>query len=148
MPAPYTRIAVFVDQDPASRAALEEAISLREQSPGELHVVHVAGEETFLAEGYGYVPTAADIEAIETWLVDQARAAPGAVPVVLQGTPARVACEYATEAGVDLIVAAVHRGRVERAVLGSFAAYLAYHAPCPVLLARPALEAGDGRDGR
>jgi nucleotide-binding universal stress UspA family protein len=34
-------------------------------------------------------------------------------------------------------VAAAHRGLVERAMLGGFAAYVAYHAPCPVLLVHP-----------
>ncbi|HSJ73798.1 MAG TPA: universal stress protein, partial [Miltoncostaeaceae bacterium] len=51
--------------------------------------------------------------------------------------PPRAACKYAADAGIDLLVAAAHRGLVERAMLGGFAAYVAYHAPCPVLLVHP-----------
>jgi nucleotide-binding universal stress UspA family protein len=35
------------------------------------------------------------------------------------------------------MVAATHRGLVERALLGSFAGYLAHHAPCSVFLVPP-----------
>jgi nucleotide-binding universal stress UspA family protein len=35
------------------------------------------------------------------------------------------------------VVAATHRGLVERALLGSFASHLAHHSPCPVFLIPP-----------
>ena len=35
------------------------------------------------------------------------------------------------------LIAASHRGLVERVLLGSFAGYLVRHAPCAVLLTRP-----------
>jgi nucleotide-binding universal stress UspA family protein len=41
---------------------------------------------------------------------------------------------------VDLLVAGVYRGMASRALLGSFAQHLAYHAPCPVLLVGPGTE--------
>ena len=42
MPAPYAKIACFIDEDPASEAVRAEAVALRAQSPGELHLVHIA----------------------------------------------------------------------------------------------------------
>jgi nucleotide-binding universal stress UspA family protein len=51
--------------------------------------------------------------------------------------PPKAACHYLAEAGIDLLVAAAHRGLVDRAMLGGFAAYVAYHAPCSVLLVHP-----------
>jgi nucleotide-binding universal stress UspA family protein len=35
------------------------------------------------------------------------------------------------------MVAASHRGMVDRVLLGSFSGYLIHHAPCDVLLVRP-----------
>ena len=45
---------------------------------------------------------------------------------------------------IDLAVASAHRGRATRALLGGFASYVAYHAPCPVLLVRPAADGASG----
>ena len=56
---------------------------------------------------------------------------------MLRGYPPHAACQYARASGADLIVAAAHRGIVDRTMLGSFAAYVGYHAPCPVLLVHP-----------
>ena len=49
---------------------------------------------------------------------------------------------YADNA-IDLIVGSAHRGVVARTMLGGFAGYVAYHAPCPVLLVHPTAAAGE-----
>jgi universal stress protein F len=78
-------------------------------------------------------------EAGRMWLDEVAANTPGAEPVLLAGHPGETACDWAEENAVDVMVAASHGGRFERALLGSFAAYLTQHAPCPVLLIPPQL---------
>lgn len=150
MPAPYSRIACFIDRDPASDAILAEAAALRAQSPGELHVVHVAVAPWALYAGvHGMsVPSLELAEAAYTWLDERLPDVPGAVGRVIEGWPPRAACVYAADNGIDLIVGAAHRGLVQRTMLGGFAAYVAYHAPCAVLLVRPpARSEGEGSGG-
>lgn len=117
MPAPYRRIACFVEDSPAAEAAQAEALALRAQSPGELHLVHVAAPPMLMLTGpHGYLPTPIEFsEEAGGWIEERAAAVPD----------------------VDLRVAAAHRGLVERTMLGGFAAHVAYHAPCPVLLVHP-----------
>jgi nucleotide-binding universal stress UspA family protein len=138
MPAPYATIACFIEDGAASDAALAEAAALRALSSGELRVVHVLSRSLWLTGPFGETPGPVEFARAATgWLEDRVRGLPDATPVLLEGAPAPTACDYAVQEGVDLIVAAAHRGVVERAMLGSFAAYVAYHAPCPVLLVHP-----------
>ena len=143
MPAPYRKIACFIEEGHASESALQEAVALRALTPGELHVVHVATRPYPLFVGmYGSIPPVEqDADAAADWLRDRAANVPGAMPRLLEGWPPRAACEYAAREAVDLLVAAAHRGLVERAMLGGFAAYVSYHAPCPVLLVHPPVTA-------
>ena len=81
----------------------------------------------------------------EEWLTALAHVTPGAQPVLLDGVMSRPEVEvlsWVERNGVDLIVAASHRGLVARTVLGSFSGYLAHHAPCPVVLIPPPAWAG------
>ncbi|MBJ7456817.1 MAG: universal stress protein [Thermoleophilia bacterium] len=144
MPAPYSRIACFIDEDPASAAVRAEAVALRAQSPGELHLVHIATTPWPLyGDMYGVsYPLEETLAAARAWIADQAAEVPGSVPVLLEGWAPGVACAYLRREGIDLAVAAAHRGRVERTLLGGFAGYIAYHSPCAVLLVRPAAEDG------
>lgn len=154
MAAPYKRIACFIDDDPASDLALAEAVALRGLSPGELYIAHVATRPFPLFVGmYGSMPPPPDDStAAEAWLRERARQVPEATAWLLEGWPPRAACEFVAQHGVDLLVAAAHRGVVERAMLGGFAAYVAYHAPCSVLLVHPPVPApeaaGSGADER
>jgi nucleotide-binding universal stress UspA family protein len=59
--------------------------------------------------------------------------------VLLEGHPGISVVSWAKESDVDLVVAASHRGHFDRALLGSFATYVAYHSPCDVHLVRPEL---------
>lgn len=123
---------------------LDEAVSLRGLSPGELHVVHVTSTPWGAYSGaWGVdVPVAQIQEDAERWLAEVLAGVPGAVGRVQGGWPPRVACEYAAAEAIDLLVAAAHRGMVQRAMLGGFASYVSYKAPCPVLLVHPAEPAG------
>lgn len=137
---PYDHIAVCLDTSAeAGDAALREASALRELGAGRLSLVHVAVPPRL--SGYSRWEPPADqtfvVEA-EEWLRGVAESVPGAEPVVLHGDrPAHRVVAWAREAGCDLIVAASHDDVAERLGFGGFARHLAYHAPCPVLLARP-----------
>jgi nucleotide-binding universal stress UspA family protein len=60
-------------------------------------------------------------------------------PRRLDGMPGESVVAAAREAGADLIAMTTHgRGGLGRLVLGSVADYVLQHAPCPLLLIRPA----------
>jgi nucleotide-binding universal stress UspA family protein len=146
MPAspPYRHIACAIDDADASRRALAEAARVWGGGPGRLSIVHVADlpAAALLGAAVGAPPMDVD------WLRDArelvaalAAELPGAETVVLTGDPqAQTVCDWAQEIGVDLLVAGVYRGMASRAMLGSFAHHLAYHAPCPVLLIGPGIQ--------
>lgn len=146
MTEPFQHIACCIDDSDASRTALRHAAALHALSGGRLSVVHVIAPPPFLvsmAAGLGgaspvYDPDA-HREAGEMWLADAASGIEGAEPVLLAGHPGETACDWAREAGVDVIVAATHRGLIERTLVGSFAAFLTRHAPCPLFLIPPGL---------
>jgi nucleotide-binding universal stress UspA family protein len=139
----FDHIACFIDGSEAAAHALRHAEGLRALSGGRLSVVHVIASPSFLvslAAGLGGgVVNDPEIErdAAQMWLDEQVRDREGAEAVLLEGHPASEACDWAAGAGVDVMVAATHRGLVERALLGSFAGHIAHHAPCPVLLVPP-----------
>ena len=140
MPAPYRTIACCVDADPASDGVVAEAVALRAASAGDLVLLHVAGPaHTPVAGPLSYYAEAPPVlrDRAEAWLAERVATIPGARGVVIEGYPPRAICRWAAENHADLIVAAAHRGVVERTLLGGFAAYVAYHAPCPVLLVHP-----------
>jgi universal stress protein A len=138
----FDHIACFIDDSEAASRALSHAAALRDATGARLSVVHILAPPAFLvslAAGLGGAPvhdTEVEREAAELWLAEEARSV-GAEAVLLDGQPANTATEWAREAGVDVMVAARHRGGVERALLGSFAGHLAHHAPCPVFLVPP-----------
>ena len=136
--APYAHIACCIDDSPGSMRALEEARRLRALGPGALSLVHVTPLALIPEPAGGAAPglprDIADDE--RDWLAATAAGVPGADAVALEGLPPQAAVAWARAAGPDLIVAAAHRGPVERAMLGSFAGHLAREAPCPVLLTR------------
>jgi nucleotide-binding universal stress UspA family protein len=144
---PYTHIACFIDGSDAARQGLDHAEGVRALTGGRLSVVHVIAAPAFLvtlAAGLGGGAAVHDPEtereAARMWLEEQVRDREGAEAVLLEGHPGSAACDWSAGHGVDLMVAARHRGLVERTLLGSFAGHIAHNAPCPVLLVPP----GDG----
>jgi nucleotide-binding universal stress UspA family protein len=138
----YPHIACCIDGRPGSWPALAEARRLHRAGSGRLSIVHVA--ELDLA------PLALAGPAISTPPIEDPVPRAGALlraivendqreyPVVLEGDgPARVVCRWAAgAAGPDLLVVGSYRTTLARTLHGSFAGYLAYHAPCPVLVVR------------
>jgi nucleotide-binding universal stress UspA family protein len=134
--APYRHIACCLEPSPMAERVLAEALRLRALGPGRLTLVHSAPPPS-LAGGYyddgDETLPVEDREFLETF----GGPIPGAERVLLAGPAAEEVVRWAAESDVDLIVAGAHRGRVDRAILGSFATFLAYNAPCTVLLVRP-----------
>lgn len=139
MGCPYDRIACCVDRDDAADAVVAEATGLVDGDPARLVLVHVLTPPAATVAGpFAYVPPPAETrDDAEGWLAELAERHGAAGTALLEGSPAHAVCAWANEAGIDLIVAAAHRGLVERAMLGGFAAHLAYHARCSVLLVHP-----------
>ncbi len=139
MSAQFRHIAVCVDHSDASNAATEQAWHMHEDTGGRLTLLHVVASPRVVA-GHGamWLPDPATFRAgAREWLDEAAAGYPGAEAVLLDGYPPVEACTWAAENDVDLLVAASSRGLVDRVLLGSFAGYLARHAPCAVLLTRP-----------
>lgn len=138
MGQPYIHIAVCIDDTEAARHALAEARTLRALTHGKLTLVHVGTWPAGVAGGAAAVMfDPYELEEPERrWLQEQADAVPEADSVFLRGFPPRAVCDWARESGVDLLVAAPHKNLFERALVGSFAAFLVRHAPCSVLLSR------------
>ena len=145
----FSHIAVCVDNSEASTAALEEAWKLRETlGDASFTLVHVIASPMVVA-GHGamWIPDPTELAAgAREWMDELAREHPGAQVVLLSGYPAAEVCDWAREADVDLLVASSSRGVFDRVLLGSFAGYLARHAPCQVLLTRPRPTRADSKE--
>jgi len=142
MSLPYRRIAVCVDDSDASMDALAQAVRLHEPGAEALQIVHVVPwpPVSLGATAGAWIPDPEPaIAAARSWLESVTKGIGRAEPVLLLGHPPAAVCDWAERANPDLIVAAAHRGLVERALLGSFSAHVARHAPCHVLLVRPSL---------
>ncbi len=139
MTTTFAHIACCVDHSDASMQALDQAVRLHESGGGRLTVLHVAPWPMAIAgHGTAWVPDPALILAgAREWLDGVVASHPDAEGVLLEGYPPAAACDWAAEAGVDLMVASSSRGLFDRVLLGSFAGYLARNAPCAVLLTRP-----------
>ena len=142
--APYRHVACFVDDSDAALRRLDEAARLA-AAGARLSVVHVIAPPPWpVAIGTAMGGLVNDPEvlsaAAQAWLETLAGEVEGAEAVVLTGHPTEEAVRFLTDEGCDLVVAATHRGLVSRTVLGSFASFLAHHAPCSVLLVPPAAD--------
>lgn len=141
--APYRHIVCCVDPSEASRAALRLARRVRAAGPGALTALTAAylpppTDLELSAVGY---PTGEELAAVAaSWLRKTTRRMPEVETAVVNGYPSVVCESWVREHGADLVVVAAHRGRVARIVLGSFTSHMAHHAPCSVLVTRPARE--------
>jgi nucleotide-binding universal stress UspA family protein len=135
---PFRHIAVCVDDSEPSRRSLNEAVRLARLGAETLSIVHVLPwPPSHLTMGYALVPDpTTTFSDSQEWLNDLVAATGIGVPVLLKGDPPRAVSAWAREAAPDVLICAAHRGLWERVLLGSFATYVAYHAPCDVLLTR------------
>ena len=136
----FRHIGCCVDDSPAAAVTLAQARELWGAGQGELSLVHVAPHPLVVDTVDGEaVVSPRDINATErAWLDARAREIPGAEPVLLEGLAGPEICRWAERSGVDLLVAARHHGGWEAAVCGSVTRHLVDHAPCAVLVVRPA----------
>lgn len=135
----FEHLACFVDDSEASRKALGEARLMREQLRARrLSIVHVVPPPVYFGV---YDPPERTLPPTEPqWLKDLGTEVPGSDVVFIDSFtayPPAEAVRWASAEGIDLAIAGTHRGIYERMTLGGFAAYLAYHATCPVLLIPP-----------
>jgi nucleotide-binding universal stress UspA family protein len=137
----YEHVACFVDESEAAREALDHAQRLHDQlGAARLSIVHLIPPPVYF--GVYYPPRDTAPPTIPQWLRDLEGEVPGAEVVFIDSFsayPPAEAVRWAGSESVDLAVAASHRGVFQRMVVGSFAGYLAYHAPCPVVLIPPSM---------
>jgi universal stress protein F len=132
--AGFALVGACVDDSEPAPTVLEVAERLVGPD-GRLVAVHVVPTAAYLGS-----PWTIDIEVLQEAseaLVGELVAGTRAEPVILNGHAGAAVCDWAESEGADLLVAGAHRGLTERALLGSFAAYLAHHAPCDAILLRP-----------
>ena len=139
MALPYRSIACCIDDTTAAEEGLLHAQSLVEVTGGQLSLVHVGPYPLLTEEIEGEtVVRREDLNAAaRAWITRRAAGVPGAEAVFLEGFAGPAVVEWASEAGVDVLVTAAHRGRLTGLLLGSFANHLVNNAPCPVLVVRP-----------
>lgn len=142
----YRHVACCVEGSSASDAVIDAGTRLVDGGEGTLTLLHVVPPPMAVLALPAPDMSAVYAEA-EAWLAQRAesirtalreRGSDAAVQTaLLEGHPGIAVCEWAGHHDADLIVAASHRGLFDRALLGSFAGYVAYHAPCAVHLVRP-----------
>lgn len=133
----YMHVCCCVDTSPQRDLAIAEA--RRAMAPGSrLTLLHVLDRRPLTGAGAAPLGTSAadQREAAERWLSTIATVIGAETVVLCDDDQALAATAWARDHGVDLLVAAPHHGRLERALRGSFARDLAHGAPCAVLLAR------------
>jgi nucleotide-binding universal stress UspA family protein len=139
-------ILVPVDFSSFSNKALDYALAFAEQFGAKVTLLHVV-EPMVYPESYVPTPAAADelnhhlITSAEQRLARQREALgeQGAEvrTVARAGRPFIEICEFAREAGVDLIILATHGYTgLKHVLLGSTAERVVRHSPCPVLTVR------------
>ncbi len=146
----YRHVACCVEGSLAHKAVIDAGIRFLDADHGTLTLVHAVTQPIAMM-----ATPAPDIsglfESAEHWLHDCVRETQEELQksgstatvdgVLLEGHPGISVVEWAKRSDVDLVVAASHRGHFDRALLGSFATYIAYHSPCDVHLVRPDMSA-------
>lgn len=142
----YRHIACCVDHSEAAQRGVEHGARLARQLGAErFSLVHFVAPPVYM--GVYYPPPEPVASEVPDWLREMASGAEGAEAVVVDSIanyPPAEAVAWAAREGVDMLVAASHQGFFRRMVMGSFAAHLAYHAPCPVMLVPPPVTESEG----
>lgn len=137
----YDRILLPTDGSAGTNPAVDQAVSLAEETGAELHAL-------FVVEDIPYAPEMMDDqveatlrtigeEAIENIRSKAAEADVELVTEIRDGTPHRSILDYADDAGCDLIVMGTHgRSGLDRYLLGSVTERIVRTADVPVLTVR------------
>ena len=131
-------IACCIDDSPASEVALGYTRELVAATGARFTLVHAGPFPLLVDEVNGRtVVRREDLNAAaRAWLERRARDEPGAAGAFVQGVAGPALCEWAADAGVDLLVTGGGNGRLRGLLLGSVSRHLVDHAPCPVLVVR------------
>ena len=142
-PPIFRRILCGVDGTPASLVAVRQAARLQDEG-GALQLITVANLAEAVHAGMA-APHAAELmqgEA-ETALAEAKEIAPAATGKLVNGEPVAVLLREAEAQQATLVAVGSHgRGRAAGMLLGTVAARMLRDAPCSVLIAREAREAG------
>jgi nucleotide-binding universal stress UspA family protein len=137
--AAHPHVACCISESPSGRAALEQALTVHEARGGRLSLLHAGpyllARETDGGEGaFRREDLYADARA---WLERRAAEVPGAEAVLLAGPLGPAVCDWALDAGADLIVIGSGSGRMPGLLPGAPVHHLLLNAPCSVLVVRP-----------
>jgi nucleotide-binding universal stress UspA family protein len=149
----YRHVACCVEGSLAHKAVIAAGLRMLADEDATLTLIHVVTQPIAMM-----ATPAPDIsglfESAEHWLKDVVNESQDALRaagskatvdgVLLEGHPGISVVGWTKDSDVDLVVAASHRGHFDRALLGSFATYVAYHSPCDVHLVRPEMRADEG----
>ncbi|MBN9425008.1 MAG: universal stress protein [Burkholderiales bacterium] len=146
----YQRILVPIDGSPTAADGMAEAVKLAKLTNGQIRLMHVVDQLSYVAGFEGYGSLTADVikvmnEAGERILREAKAQVEGeGVPVdtvLFDGFSGRVSdhvVEQAKSWNADVIVLGTHGRRgIRRLVIGSDAEQIVRNAPVPVLLVRP-----------
>lgn len=138
-------IVAGVEFDGTAEAVWDKAQTLLWSRPDAvLHVVHVIPIDVAGELKSAKSPFDAAFEKLHAWVVERvgAKDAPICLQIHLEvviGQPASELVQAAVDVEADLLLVGTHaRGAVAKMVLGSVAEAVMKHAPCSVLVARPA----------
>jgi nucleotide-binding universal stress UspA family protein len=134
----WRHVACCLDIDGRAERVLAVARTVAAESGARLTLVHGAPRPVLESPTDGGWTASPDdpSRTAAAWLRELAGDA-GAEAAVVTGTTPSVVCEWAERERPDLLVVGASRGALQRATKGGFAAHLAYHAPCHVLVVRP-----------
>lgn len=146
----YQRILVPIDGSPTAAEGMAEAVKLAKLTGGQIRLMHVVDQLSYVAGFEGYGSLTADVikvmnEAGERILRESKAQVESqgvqADTVLFDGFSGRV-CDHVVEQArswnADVIVLGTHGRRgIRRLVIGSDAEQIVRNAPVPVLLVRP-----------
>ncbi len=144
----FKHILATTDLSSESMSAVQYAAHLAQAQNARLTVLHVAHSLSLAYAEFVPPVSMADIdlaieksarEELEKWVRSHLKKVPRVDAVVRRGVTHEVIADVAEEIGASVVVVATHgRKGVGRMVLGSVAEQVIRHAPCPVLVVKPA----------
>ncbi len=139
---PITEVLVPMDFSKSSRHALEFAKRIIEASHARLHLLSVDDDPLLMQQGTSQKARDAHEDKMAMKFIDcltpDQRERYHTVMTIKCGTAYHEIEEYAREQAIDLIVIGrVGRSALADVMLGSVAAHVIRHAPCPVVAVRP-----------
>lgn len=145
----FKHILAATDLSSESMSAVQYAAHLAQAQAARLTVLHVAHSLSLAYAEFVPPVSMADIdlaiensarEELERWAKQHLRKIPRVDTQVRRGITHEVISDVAAEIGASVIVVATHgRKGIGHLVLGSVAEQVIRHAPCPVLVVKPAI---------